>query len=475
MRRYSKYFLQHSLWLEDEFCRYYVQDDVWGRPPILDVHTLIFNWDHEAEQWIEQCAAYDDVFTIHRLREFLADHCLEPFNLHRMNNRQVMRAAARQLSDYALRVVVEPRFGWAVRIDEQTAEPALPVTVESAPELAHLRAELKVHLDALVAEQQKNYDRHEAELAQLSTDQKALYYGQNAGDELYDATIGGVVDLAKAFPGFYVGYLKTLWKIARLPSQMAQLTAHGILTGDYNPLEQEINKIVDPVAQTYEQAVRYKSMLTILFSDQETYEMLYDFAQRYWAATHPVERTRMGISAVSDIVVTIVLALISCGIGAAANVAAKSTRLVKIAKLLEKITTVLRRIGPRTGLLEKGEEAAAKLGRAEKRTAKAVKEVRKAEADVKKAERAAKIEKEAQKEYDAIKTVEGSEKAPNKKKPKTAQEESVEKHVYKNKEFPTTTKPSGQRGGKPFGERTTNKPNASSEYKRSIKKGKRGG
>ena len=93
-----------------------------------------------------------------------------------------------------------------------------------------------------------------------------------------------------------------------------------------------------------------------------------------------------------------------------------------------------------------------------------------AEADVKKAERAAKIEKEAQKEYDAIKTVEGSEKAPNKKKPKTAQEESVEKHVYKNKEFPTTTKPSGQRGGKPFGERTTNKPNASSEYKRSIKR-----
>ena len=188
---------------------------------------------------------------------------------------------------------------------------------------------------------------------------------------------------------------------------MAALTGHGIATGDYNPLEQEINRIVHPVAQTYEQAVKYKSMLTLLFSDQQTYELLYDFAKRYWAATHPVELTQMAASAVADIVVTVILAIVTAGVGAAASVISKSGRLVKVAELLEKITAVLRRIGPRTGLLEKGEEAAAKMGRAEKRIAKAVKEVREAEADVKKTERAAKLEKEAREGYDAAKATDG--------------------------------------------------------------------
>jgi hypothetical protein len=120
----------------------------------------------------------------------------------------------------------------------------------------------------------------------------------------------------------------------------------------------------------------------------------------------------MAASAVADIVVTVILAIVTAGVGAAASVISKSGRLVKVTELLEKITAVLRRIGPRTGLLEKGEEAAAKMGRAEKRIAKAVKEVREAEADVKKTERAAKLEKEAREGYDAAKATDGPKTTP---------------------------------------------------------------
>jgi hypothetical protein len=45
----------------------------------------------------------------------------------------------------------------------------------------------------------------------------------------------------------------------------------------------------------------------------------------------------MGASAVTDIVVTVILAIITAGVGAVANIAAKSTRLVKVAKLLKKL------------------------------------------------------------------------------------------------------------------------------------------
>jgi len=50
MNRYSKYFLQHSLWFDDGFCQYYVQDDTWGRREILDVESVIFDWAADAEQ-----------------------------------------------------------------------------------------------------------------------------------------------------------------------------------------------------------------------------------------------------------------------------------------------------------------------------------------------------------------------------------------------------------------------------------------
>jgi len=418
MNRYSKYFLQHSLWLDDGFCQYYVQDDTWGRQEILDVESVIFDWTDDADQWIARCRAYDQFTTLRRLRTFLADHCREPFHLHRMTDRQVMRAAARQISRCAHPVVINPRMGWAVQVDEHCAAPVLPISVESEPELAGLTADLKVALDALVAEQQKKYAQYEAQLAKLSPEQKALLYSQKAGGAVYDSTIGDAGQMlkaapgtiwkaAKAFPGFYAGYLKVLWKVAQLPSQMAALTGHAIATGDYNPLKTEIDQIVTPVAQTYEQALKYKSMLTLLFGDHETYTLLHDFAQRYWAATHPIERTQMAASAVSDIVVTVILAIVTAGIGAAANVASKSGKLVKVAKLLEKIAMTIKKISPESKLIDKAKDAAGKVRKTEKRAAKAARELKHAEAEVKTARRAEKLEKEAQKEYDAAKKIDG--------------------------------------------------------------------
>ncbi len=423
MNRYSKYFLQHSLWLDDGFCQYYVQDRTWGIEDILDVESVIFDWAADAHKWIAQCRDYDEATTQRRLRSYLANYCLEPFKLHRMNDHQVMHVAAGQLCRHVQPVVIHPRMGWAVQVDEHSATPVLPISVEPEPELDGLIAELKGDLDALVAEQQKKYDQYETELAKLSPEQRALLYGQKGGGAVYDSVIGGTWDMikaapgaiwnaAKAFPGFYAGSLKSLWKVAQMPSHMAAQTAQAIVTGNYNPLRKEINQIVTPVAQTYEQALKYKSMLTLLFGDQETYTLLYDFAQRYWAATHPIERTQMACSAASDIVVTVILAIVTAGIGAAANVASKSGRLVKVAKLLEKIALTIKKISPDTKLLNK----ANKVRKTEKRAAKTARKARQIEAEVKTAKRSEKLEKGAQKEYDAAKKIDGPKTTTKTKK-----------------------------------------------------------
>ena len=153
MDRYAKYFLDSILWLEDDFCSYYLQNDFWGRKEILDVESVVFDWKEEVEQWLIQCAEFDHYNTYARLRRFLADDCLTNFQVHRMDNRKVIRAAADQINKQFLQLVIEPKFGWAVEIDEQFNQPAVPISVEPAADLDAMLAELKAELDALVAEQ----------------------------------------------------------------------------------------------------------------------------------------------------------------------------------------------------------------------------------------------------------------------------------------------------------------------------------
>jgi hypothetical protein len=409
MIRYGKYFLQHALWLDDGFCQYYVQDDAWDQQEILDVETMVFFWPDDARQWLRQCAEFDYAGTLYQLRDYLSGHSLRPYPLYRMDDAQVMRAAANELTDNMSRVVIQPHVGWAVQLDKQTGNPELPPRVEPEPELGGMLAELKEHLDALVEQQQQQHDQIEARIAQMSPEQKALFYSQKAGSGVYDSVIGDTWEMvkaapsvlwkaAKAFPGFYAGYLKTMWKVSQTPSRMAALTAKGIATGDYSPLKQEIDKIVTPVAMTCEQAVEYKSMLTVLFGDEQVYALLYDFSERYYKATHPVELTQMAASAVADIVVTVILAIVTAGAGAAANVAAKSGRLVKVAKLLEKIAATLRRIGPKVKFIDKGHDAAGAAVRVEKRAARAARKQGVPDVDSPRASKH--IDKKSPNEYD---------------------------------------------------------------------------
>ncbi len=442
MIRYSKYFLQNALWLDDGFCQYHVQDDFWGLQEILDVETLVFFWPEDACQWLRQCAEHDHGGTLHRLRDYLADYSLRPYVLHRMDDAQVMRAAAEELTENMSRVVIQPYVGWAVQLDKETRTPELPPKVEPEPELTHMLSELKEQLDALVAEQKEKSARFEAQLANLTPEQRALFYSKKAGTGVFDSAVGDTWDMikaapsvlwsaAKAFPGFYAGYLKSMWKIAQTPSKMASLTAHGIATGDYTPLKQEIDKIVIPVTTTYEQAVKYKSMLTVLFGNEQVYALLHDFATRYYEATHPAELTEMAASAVADIVVTVILAIVTAGVGAAANVASKSGRLVKVAKLLEKIASTLRRIGPKSRFLDKAHDAASTAAKVEKKAAKAAR--KKAVPDIDSPKPAKKLDKKASKGYDGPEKSSGPDKKAAKDKSSQAEKAKTSENIDQRK------------------------------------------
>jgi hypothetical protein len=251
-----------------------------------------------------------------RLRAFLTGECTEQFLVHRMDDPQVITATAVQLIMQTSKIVIEPKLGWSVDLDGPGGKPYLPIRIHATPDPETIFEPIKQELDGLVAEQKQKYEPYEAVLARMTGAQNSALYSQKAGSGLYEGTIGGIVDLAKAIPGFYGGYLKTLWRIRNLPQEASEMLLEDLLAGDSFHIEAQIDLIVKPVAQIFDQADRLKSMLMVLFGDKRTMSMLGDFAQRYWDATHRLERTEIGATAASDIVLTLLLAIMTVGVAA---------------------------------------------------------------------------------------------------------------------------------------------------------------
>lgn len=138
MSRYSKYFLQHILWLDDGLCRYYVQDPHWCHDEIVDVPVLVYYHERDAEQMLWACIEHNAFFVIDQLRSFLTDDCYGYHFVHKMNDHEVVQAVADELTNHVYQVVVEPSHGWAVQIDDNANQAAVPVAVEPEPNLATL-------------------------------------------------------------------------------------------------------------------------------------------------------------------------------------------------------------------------------------------------------------------------------------------------------------------------------------------------
>ena len=358
MSRYSKYFLQHALWLDDEFCKYYVQDRFWCRQDVTDVPCVIFNFRDEAENWLQQCVKNDWDTSVRRLRSFLVYESLEHLQVHRLNDRQVIKAAARQLTLQVHKIVIEPKFGLAVKVDAATQEPLLPLAVEPASELDLIFRQIRQALDALLAAQQKSYDQIEAMLSKMSPAQRDLAFAKAAGKGLVVDALDGMVDLVKSLPPLIWSLIKKEWRIITFPQRLATSAACSTVALSLTPLEKEINHTVRPFTETGQQAEKLARIMYALLGDDECFTLLMDFARRYWDATHPLEKTRITASLFSDIVLTIIFALISAGVGAVANVIAKSQWLVKCAAKLEELALLLKRIGHRHMLPKIGDEIA---------------------------------------------------------------------------------------------------------------------
>jgi hypothetical protein len=70
MDKYDKYFLPHTLYIQDHFCKFNVQRPGWCPQEILDVQCTIFVHEEDVQNWLLQCLEYDAYETMTRLRVF---------------------------------------------------------------------------------------------------------------------------------------------------------------------------------------------------------------------------------------------------------------------------------------------------------------------------------------------------------------------------------------------------------------------
>ncbi len=107
--RYKKYILNHVLLLKDWMGTYYVQDRFCDRQTMFDVQLKTFCGPDRVVKWLASCQAFDHL-TIAALRRFLAEKAPRNYQVHRMDNHQVMDEAAAVIVNYSYTVVYKPIF-----------------------------------------------------------------------------------------------------------------------------------------------------------------------------------------------------------------------------------------------------------------------------------------------------------------------------------------------------------------------------
>jgi hypothetical protein len=110
MDLYSRYFLQHILWLKDGFRDYYVQPPSMPHGDMVDVGLKRLKDRDHAIRWLESCIAYEDFYSWIHLRSFLGEHSMCYVPVYRYDNRRVLFETADMLRTNRYAIVERPNI-----------------------------------------------------------------------------------------------------------------------------------------------------------------------------------------------------------------------------------------------------------------------------------------------------------------------------------------------------------------------------
>ncbi|MBR9982171.1 MAG: hypothetical protein KFF50_14170 [Desulfatitalea sp.] len=329
MDRFSPYFLGNILQLEDHFCRYYVQDVHRSQEESLDVPHMWFFDEEMAEQWLEQCVEYESCDTMRALRDFLWYHGTEGWQLHRMYDDAVLRAAALELVLHSLTVVIRPGFGAVVESGSDLLGCGYPFSLSSEPDSDARFTRMARHLNALVNHQKRR-----------------------------QATAPGQIATAlDAYPGFHSGLIRQLPDLGGSPQRLAAIRYTARLQNRPSPVAQQIDTVAAALHLDREMRLACRTMLTISVNDPEVMTLIHEFAADHLAATGEQERRQLGIATTEDMATAFILAVAVLCSNHGAAVAGQVAILAKAAEQLHRLAKDLKSIEPRDWRSAKSRQA----------------------------------------------------------------------------------------------------------------------
>lgn len=118
---YSRYYLQHILWLKGSHHDYYVQPPAVRHHDIADVELKIIKDRERCLLWLDRCLAYEEDVNMLNLRTFLCDHSMHYLPVGRFDDHRVLSETADMLSNNRYAIVVRPKFMTSSTTVEQGA------------------------------------------------------------------------------------------------------------------------------------------------------------------------------------------------------------------------------------------------------------------------------------------------------------------------------------------------------------------
>ncbi|MCD9460926.1 DUF6531 domain-containing protein, partial [Marinibactrum halimedae] len=204
---------------------------------------------------------------------------------------------------------------------------------ELSNESALLRQKIQLGLRQIIAQEQAEAAQIEADYQQRSTLGKAGAYVQSLGEGLGEAAWGlavwakDIVEVAHKVSPQHLSYVASKAAFDYTANNKSFADSGGeYLTG----LKKEAVDVLgfDPTKITRAQFEQAMDVATLIYDDPSLRQMIGEFAKDYVAAQHSLEWTEIAGGGVFEIILTIVLAAVTGGVGAAVA-AAKNIRLIK--------------------------------------------------------------------------------------------------------------------------------------------------
>ena len=203
---------------------------------------------------------------------------------------------------------------------------------EAKAQLEDAKKELKSYLDGIISATQSRAKRLDAQLNKLDVLTK--------GTVLTGAFIAGLYDEVASIAETAIMVAESGIELVGDIHEVQIDIVNNLISGNIDATKQQLEELVTYGEDTLEDMQEAYDTLQLLYTDDDIKNMLMGFPEQYFSVMPTVEQA----GAFSSLALSLLLALVTGGAGAAVSAAARAPMFIKAANKIQDITALLKKI-----------------------------------------------------------------------------------------------------------------------------------